>query len=285
MNIKTLSAAITLSVLVGSYAQAETIGYGDITVGQSRAENPNDSTKNNATFWALKGAVATALGNNSFAFNAELREDGQDDEIMDDENAMDGQRQFDAHYFYDISGYKVGAFLAYAEASHSGDNENYKARLGGIQGIIPLTDDMTLYAQYGQAKSESKNQSSGGFVDGDMGRLGFAYSLPGSTLLKLEAEAANCKDYEDDGEDGIFRRYSVMGETSFGVDKNMAVTYALSTGKFDAKGDTDYVEEDIVSVGFRYYFGGATSAKALRSGLIGTSTLPARAMSWTPAMD
>lgn len=285
MKIKTLTSAMAFAMVMSAGVQAAgTVGFVDLTFGLSKADDPQRKEVH-AGFGSLSGAVAIPAGaNGTVALEGELRHDNHQGYIVDG-NDMGTQGQLGAHYLHDFSGKKLGGFLAYADADHDGGNEHYQSYLFGVEGIADVAPAVTLYGQVGYANALNDNESSGGFDKAWFGRAGVAYSGFSSTLVKFEGEYARSKDYEDNNEDGRFWKLSLGGETSISAVKNLAVTYGVSYGSYDAKGDSDKIKETSVNVGIRYYFGGTSSTAALKSGLIGLPTIPLRAMSWTPAMD
>lgn len=285
MKVKALTSAVAFAVLLSGGVQAAgTVGFVDLSFGISGAD-VKDRKEVHAGFASLSGAVAIPAGaNGSVVLEGEYRRDNHKGSVVDGDD-MEYQAQAGAHYLHDFSGKKFGVFLAYADADHDADNEHYRTLFGGIEGIIGVSPTVTLYGQAGIGDRRDDDQSSEGFNDGKFARLGAAYSGFANTLLKLEGEYGATDSYEDSNEEGRFWKLSLGGETGIAAVKGLAVTYGISHGVYDAKNDNNKVEENQIHVGIRYYFGGTTSAAALKAGLIGLPSLPARSMSWVPALD
>ena len=279
-----LASTIACSLMLTNTAQADFIGFGEITLGHSDASDP-ERDGNSAGFYEISGAIATPVGSRGTAIlDAEYRQDEHSGDIIDDDD-MDDQYQIGIHYLHDFSGNKFGAFIAHGGATHDSNNEDYKATFGGIEAILSLDADTLVYGQLGVGDADNDSESSSGFEDGSFARIGLGFTGFGSTLLKLELEKGSSDEYEDEDERGKFTSVSLTGETSFGASKNLAVTYGVSRGTFDASNDDNKIQENSIFVGFRYYFGGTNSKAAFKSGLIGLPTIPTRAMSWTPGLD
>lgn len=286
MKVKVLALATSLALMTshGVHA-ASSIGFVDLTFGLSKAENTDDAEDESAGFGSVSGAVALPVGNRgTVVIEGEIRKDTHDGDIVDG-NDMKTNGQLGTHYLHDFGGHKFGAFLAYADANHKGDDEHYNALFGGIEGIANLSPAFTLYSQLGIGNRRDDDQSSQGFDNGKFVRIGAAYSGLALTVLKLDAEYGNTDSYEDDQESGLFWKVTLGGETLIPAAKGLAVTYGVSHGTFDAEADPDIVKETSFHVGVRYYFGGATSVAALKSGLIGLPAIPLRSMAWVPALD
>lgn len=286
MKVKALALATGLALMTSHGVQAaSTIGFVDLTFGLSKAENPNDSRDESAGFGTISGAAALPVGaRGTVVIEGEIRKDTHDGEIVDGED-MKTNGQFGTHYLHDFSGHKFGAFLAYANADHKGENDHYKTLFGGIEGILNVSSAITLYGQAGIGNRRDRDQDSAGFNDGKFVRIGAAYSGFAQTLLKLDGEYGKTEVYEDPGESGLFWKLSLAGETEIPVVKGLTVTYGVSHGEYNAKGDDDIIRETSYHVGIRYYFGGATSVTALKSGLIGLPSLPLRSMMWVPGLN
>lgn len=288
MNIKKQTSAYAVALAafaIGTGAQAaDAIGFVDVTVGLSKADDPQRKEVH-AGFGTVSGALQSPLAAKGMVVvEGELRHDNHQGYILDGDD-MQTQGQLGAHYLHDFNGKKAGVFLAYADANHDGGNEHYKAFFGGIEGIVDVSPVVTLYGQAGMGNRTDDDQSSEGFDHGRFARVGAAYSGFANTLLKLEGEYGATDSYEDSTEEGRFWKLSFMGETGLSAFKNLALTYGASYGRYDAKNDPDVVKETTVSVGIRYYFGGTNSVAALKSGLIGLPSIPLRSMSWVPALD
>lgn len=286
MKIKALALATSLAVMTSQGVQAaSTIGFVDITYGKSKATSVDDGVTDKAGFYSLSGAAAIPVGAmGTVIFEGETRRDSHEGAIVDGDD-MKSSRQLGTHYLHDFGGNKLGAFLAYADAKHAAVNEDYSAIFGGIEVIVNMPYSFTLYGQGGSGDENDGDQSSEGYKQGKFVRVGVAYSGIPHTLLKLDHEEGKSAAYEDLGERGAFKKSSLMGETGIPAVKGLTVTYGISRGEYDAKRDPDLIEETSYYVGIRYYFGGATSVTALKSGLIGLPSTPMRSMAWVPALD
>lgn len=286
MKVKVLALATSLALMTSHGVHAAgTIGFVDLTFGLSKAENTSDAEDENAGFGSVSGAVALPVGTRgTVVIEGEIKKDTHDGDLVDG-NDMKTNGQLGGHYLHDFRGHKFGAFLAYADANHKGDNEHYNALFGGIEGVANLSPAFTLYSQLGIGDRRDDNQSSQGFDNGKFVRIGAAYSGFAQTLLKLDTEYGETDSYEDEQESGLFWKLSLAGETLIPVVKGLTVTYGVSHGKYDAKADPDIIKETSFHVGVRYYFGGTTSVTALKSGLIGLPSIPLRSMAWVPALD
>ena len=273
-------------VMIMGGAQADTFGYGGASIGLSKAHNFGDRDKNQAGFGTVSGAVATDVGaNGTVVLEALLREDKHRGDIVSNGQETKTQYQIGAHYLHDIGDNKLGVFLAYSDSPHEGNNENYRAVFGGVEGIFATTDETSIYAQLAYGDAHNDGASSRGFENGYVGRLGGAYKGFTNTLLKVEAEMAKNSGYEDAPENGYLRKYSLLGETGINSDNSLVLTYGVSYAKFISSGDPDTIEEKRINVGFRYYFGGTSSTKAFDSGLIGVPSIILDSMNWVPTLD
>jgi hypothetical protein len=277
---------VAAAMLFSNTIQADTFGYGGVSVGLSKARNTQDDNEGQrAHFRSVDGAIATELGANGIVvLEAEIRRDTHTKDIIDGDDNERGY-QVGAHYLHDIDGNKLGVFLAYANTPHNDDNEDYRTVFGGIEGIATVAPEAMVYGQLGYGDAHNDGSSSFGFSGGRFVRIGAAYTGIANTVLKVETEVAKTVSYEDEDEPGYLRMYSLSGETGVNADNTLAVTYGYSHGKYKAGGDPDTLQENMVNVGVRYYFGGTTSAKALKAGLIGLPSIVSRATSWVPALD
>lgn len=287
MKITALTSAMALAFFMNNGVQAAgTVGFADFSLGLSHAKDASNTDYQSNGFATLSGGVAIPAGaSGTVVLDADLTKDNTGGEVLFGAGMKTPQGQVGAHYFHDIGGNKLGAFMAYADADHDGGNEHYKTFFGGIEGITAVSPVVTLYGQAGYGNALNDNESSGGFDNGWLARAGLAYSGFANTLVKVEGEYARSKDYEDSNEDGRFWKIALMGETELGAVKGLAVTYGISRAVYDATNDPNMVTENQVKVGVRYYFGGTNSLGALKSGLIGLPSIPLRASSWTPALD
>ncbi|PHS72639.1 MAG: hypothetical protein COB22_04730 [Cycloclasticus sp.] len=273
-------------VIYGVAVQAEPVGYVGASIGQSWAENHSDDDNKRAGFGSVNGAIADSISSTgTVVLEAELREDKHSADILDNGDDMKLQYQIGVHYLHDIGENKIGAFVAYNETPHYGGDEDYRTALVGVEGLFTVAPETTLFGQLGYGHAKNDGASSRGFEDGYFVRVGGAYTGFENTILKLEAELAGTEEYEDSHEGGDLKKYNFLGETGINSDNSLAVTYGVSYGTYRASGDDDNVEETMVNLGFRYYFGGTTATKMHNAGIIGLPTLPARATSWVPALD
>lgn len=288
-----ISAIVMGSSCIALSANAEGLGYVELTFGSATASNHADDEKEYSTTGSLKGVYAYRLdGGHTFAIEGLYRNDTYPRVITDNEK-IEPQTQIGLHYLYDVtSSLKIGALAGYGSAPHDDDgsdaneNENYKVSYGGIQSVYDTGSGFHLFGQLAYVDSASNdNLSSTGYDNGYVARLGVTYTGFSGSAFTIEAERGKSSSYEDHGESGDFGTFHVGGVTNFGKESDWAVTYGARGSVFDALDDPDIIKERTYYVGIRYAFGGKQPQDFVESGLVGVPYLPLRASVWTPAHD
>jgi len=300
---KTTTVLTLVCALAGATtASADGIGYVGLSFGSNDGENPRDVEQERAYSATLDAAYAFSIGNNqTLVVEGSYRSDHYGRIILN--RQIKDQLQVGVHYLYDLSGIaqsiggdlKFGGFAAYGSAPHiaATNNENYKVVFGGFEAIYSpnwLGNSLTIFGQIGlgDAVGRRDNNSSDGFNNGTFGRVGVSYSGIKNTTLTLEGEVARSQSYEDSTEPGDFSAYRISGVTQLPFKANLAVTYGMNFGSYDAENDSDYIKETSFNLGLRYTFGkraSRNSTNLARAGIIGLPTIPLRASVFVPGLD
>jgi hypothetical protein len=300
---KTCAVAALSLMLCSGAAYADGVGYVGLSFGSNDGSNPNDAEQERAYSATLDAAYAFGIGaNQTLVVEGSYRADHYGTVILNRE--IEDQLQIGVHYLFDIAGgsaqsfgggLKLGGFASYGSAPHvdGTPDETYKVVLAGLEVIYSpnwFGDSLTIFGQIGlgDAVGQGSNNSSDGFNDGTFGRLGVSYSGIKNTTLTLEGEVARSKSYEDSDEPGDFSAYRISGVTQLPFKANLAVTYGMNFGIYDAENDPDYIKETSFNLGLRYTFGKRAtrnSTNLARAGIIGLPTLPLRASVFTPGLD
>lgn len=301
---KTCAVTALSLMLCSGAAYADGLGFVELSFGTNEVNNPEDNFKERAASVTLSGAYMFGIGANQHLIFEGLYRSDHYPELVSDDNKIEDQLQIGVHYLFDLGGaaqslgggLKLGGFAAYGSAPHEDNapnNENYKVVIAGLEAIYSPTwfgNNLTIFGQIGlgDAVGVGGNNSSDGFNDGTFARLGVSYSGIKNTTLTFEGEVARAKSYEDSDEPGDFSAYRISGVTQLPFKANLAVTYGMNFGIYDAENDPDYIKETSFNLGLRYSFGKRASVNGTnlaRAGIIGLPTLPLRASVFTPTQD
>lgn len=160
---------------------------------------------------------------------------------------------------------------------------------GGIEGVIPVGQNIVLFAQaaYGDALALSTDHAGGtmesaGFHEGYVVRAGASVAVFDGTLITFEGEFGASAEYESDNEPGEFYTMAISGTTPISSDGTWVASYGARYAFFAAEPDPDTIVETSYTFGIRYMFGGSTSTTMLNAGMIGLPYIPLRASAWIP---
>ena len=236
---------------------------------------------------SIEGAYAFVLNNNAaIVIDALVHFDAYTSDMHDFDDSLP-QYQASAHYLHPL-GEKliVGGYAGYGFAPFDDSDEEYQVGFIGGTVVYKASDVISIFGQAGYGTSfDAVVMSSAGFFNGYTVRAGVIYTGLANASIRAEAEYASTERYEGPDEPGEMWTVAVLGESQLAVMENMAVTYGVRYGSFDALTDSDLANETTVSVGFKYMFGGATTDRFTEIGYVGSPYLPLRGSFWTPTMD
>ncbi|MBI1493810.1 hypothetical protein [Halocynthiibacter styelae] len=282
--------AIPLALLAGMSfpAHAERLGSLGLSYTNHSGESVSDNIEETSHGLTADYSLGWVLGDrNRIIIDALYRSDTYSANMAEGDPFGD-QAQIGLHYQYALSErLSLGLFAGHGRADHDDPREDYIVNFIGLEGIYNPGGHFTFFAQLGAVDSpNSDSQSSSGYDNGEIYRLGVTYTGWERTSVLFDFEYGQSDEYEDSNEPGEFLVVGLSGETRLRNNPKWAINYGIRYGKYNARNDDDNIEETSVTLGARYYFGrSAASSNSVADGLIGLPYTPLRASAWTPALD
>lgn len=291
INSKYFTALCLSGMIVAAApAQAQTLAYAGITASATTGENvDNGDPSDDFSSVSIEGLATYGLGNGvNLAVEGSYNSNSGGQVINDDQADFGDDAEIAFHVLYSVRpDLTIGGFFSagIADAVPEDDQETYPFLTLGVSGRYAFNDQISGYAQLAAVNQpEFGDQDSGGYNDGYAARLGVEYAFNDMTTVYFDAQYGEATDYEDPGEDGVFDRFAIGGETMIG-DTPWAVNYEVARETTDVQNDDDALELATLTLGARYYFGGTTASDVREAGILGTPDIIGRASLFTTAHD
>lgn len=276
--LRTLLASSIAAIALGSSAHAE--GFSGGISGDARFQSV-DNTDDNISGDRGVALSFSAYGRydiNNFSVFGDLNSTLQDMNTSVEEYAGAAQSA-GLHFGYNgESGIYLGAFVGLnrfkADSAKGGYGSDF-GRIYGVEGQFEVTDAMTVYGQVGRAKMVG-DPGDTAFI-GRFSKLGVNYRLGDMTLLGSYETGYSPDIFEDSGDWGRYRVFSMGAERALG--NGLIGTVSLNRSTWVANTE-DSGGGNSISVGVRMPLGGATTRNNLT-----TSYNPGLAAAWAEALD